>query len=239
MRRGQAPRKTDTAASAAHSGAAEDALSHNLLGQRLGRKGRDTRERILAAAERLLADAGGPPLSLSAVAREASLAMTTLYLYFNDLTELGVAVLDRTTAPAEAAYVRMLRTRWPDDDLGEHCRQFVHGYATFWEQHQRLLHLRNALAGDERLRAHRTETTVEMIRLFIAQMDGDPSALSSDYAMATALMTGIERVVTLTTDAIFKSRSVKPDVQAQVLLHAEARLFELAIRDGRAARVSR
>jgi AcrR family transcriptional regulator len=76
-----------------------NSLSHNLVGQRLGKKGRDTRERILAATDRLLA---GPPdtaISLSAVAREASLAMTTLYIYFNDLTELLLAVLDPCPGP--------------------------------------------------------------------------------------------------------------------------------------------
>ena len=69
----------------------QDSLSHNLLGQRLGRKGRDTRERILAATQRLLDGPIDAPISLSAVAREASLGMTTLYLYFSDLTELLLA----------------------------------------------------------------------------------------------------------------------------------------------------
>ena len=103
----------------------KEPLSHNLLGQRLGRKGRDTRERILAATERLLA---GPPdtaISLSGVAREASLAMTTLYLYFGDLTELLVAVLEPIMASAEDAFVAHLRRRWPDEQLGEHCLRFL------------------------------------------------------------------------------------------------------------------
>ena len=45
-------------ANTAVSSVDEGPLSHNLQGQRLGRKGRGTRERILAATERLLA---GPP----------------------------------------------------------------------------------------------------------------------------------------------------------------------------------
>ena len=47
-------------------------VSHNLNGQRLGRKGRDTRARILAATNELLANSVDVPISLSAVAREAS-----------------------------------------------------------------------------------------------------------------------------------------------------------------------
>jgi len=69
-------------------------LSHNLNGQRLGRKGRDTRARILAATNELLAGPIDTPISLSAVARQASLGMTSLYQYFTDLTELLLALLE-------------------------------------------------------------------------------------------------------------------------------------------------
>ena len=99
---------------AASSAIEKESLSHNLQGQRLGRKGRDTRERILLAAETLLAAPPGAPITLSAVAREASLGMTTLYLYFSDFTELLLAVLDGIMATAEDSYIGRLRERWPD-----------------------------------------------------------------------------------------------------------------------------
>jgi AcrR family transcriptional regulator len=90
------------------------ALSHNLNGQRLGRKGRDTRDRIIAAAQILIADRYAPPLTLSAVAREASLGMTSLYNYFGDLTELLLALLEPVVVEAETAYISKLRARWSD-----------------------------------------------------------------------------------------------------------------------------
>src|SRR5579862_4458368 len=63
----------------------------NQVGQKLGRRGRLTRERILAATRELL-DADPPqPLTLSAVARAAGLGMTSLYVYFKDLGELVLA----------------------------------------------------------------------------------------------------------------------------------------------------
>ncbi|MFT3966240.1 MAG: TetR/AcrR family transcriptional regulator, partial [Sphingobium sp.] len=73
---------------------AGDDISLNLYGQRLGRKGRETRDRIISAANGLLARPEPVQVTLSAVAREASLGMTTLYLYFSDLTELLSAVLE-------------------------------------------------------------------------------------------------------------------------------------------------
>jgi AcrR family transcriptional regulator len=212
--------------------------SHNLLGQRLGRKGHDTRERILAAAEKLLlAEESETPFSLSAVAREASLGMTTLYLYFNDLSELFLAVLDRTMESAEAAYIERLRTRWADEDLGERCQNFVASYCHFWVRHGRILHLRDSYidAGDERLREHRITTAEPVIKLVVEQMDGDrDNALSPTWGMAIALWTGVERSMSLVRDETFKTRTVNADVQAAFFLRAQARLMELGIRDYRA-----
>ncbi len=212
-------------------------LSHNLLGQRLGRKGRGTRERIIAATERLLADPA-TPLSLSAVAREASLAMTTLYLYFSDLTELLLAVLDPIMASAEESYMAHMRTRWPDESLGSHCLDFVNAFHDFWERHTRALHLRNShTAGDARMVEHRVASARPVIDLLIFQMDGDPAAPRSlRTGMATALITGIERLVTVTTDADMTGnmpQSPKPNVPN--LLQGQARVLELAIRDRRAS----
>jgi AcrR family transcriptional regulator len=216
----------------------KEAVSHNLLGQRLGRKGRDTRDRIIAATEKLLLQPAGAPISLSAVAREASLGMTTLYLYFTDLPELLIAVLAPIMETAEDSYVRHLRERWPDEDLGEHCLRFVEAYHAFWVRHARILHLRNHYAdnNDERMRVCRVAGSRTVIDLFIEQMDAvDTPRYSAARDMAAVLLTGIERMVTVATDPNFRSLMAEQDTSSHVrnLLHAEGRLLELAIRDGR------
>jgi AcrR family transcriptional regulator len=226
-------------ANTAASSVDEGPLSHNLQGQRLGRKGRGTRERILAATERLLAGPLDAPISLSAVAREASLGMTTLYLYFSDLTELLLAVLEPVMRSAEQRYVGHVRERWPDDELADHCRQFVEAYHGFWEQNSRILHLRNSYADiqDPRMVEHRIETTRPLIGLLVHQMDGDPKVqLSPTFGVATTLLTAIERLVTVSTDANFPSLLIEdPKLHIQTLLGGAARLLELGIRDRRAA----
>lgn len=224
-------------AKAAYATVKKDELSHNLLGQRLGRKGRDSRERILAAAEKLLATRDAA-ISLSAVAREASLGMTTLYLYFSDLTELLLAVLNPIMASAEETYMGHLRTPWPDDTLAESCLKFVAAYHEFWVRHTRILHLRNSYAdgGDERMRSHRIAVSQPVIDLLVKQMNGDPSNLDSPaHGMGTVLLTGVERLVTVTTDANFPLMLEDPAPHIRVLLQAEARLIELGIRDVRSA----
>lgn len=218
--------------------AAKPPLSHNLDGQKLGSKGRDTRERVLAATHRLLAEPDAV-ISLTAVAREASLGMTTLYLYFSDLTELLLAVLEPIMASAETSYVAHLREHWPDAALHEHCLEFVESYHAFWERHTRILHLRNSFAdaNDTRMRQFRIQVSQPLMHLLVRQMGGDPAIPRSPAAaMSTVLLTSIERLITVTTDVNFSSLLIDdPVAHIHSLLKAEARLLELGVRDCRAA----
>ena len=212
-------------------------LSHNLAGQRLGRKGRDTRDRIIAAAVELIYCSPADPLTLSAIARRANLGMTSLYNYFGDLPGVVLAVLEPVMASAEDGYLGMLRTAWSDAELGERCYQFVAAYHDFWARHTRLLHLRNGLSdgGDERMAEQRIKATQPIIRRICEQMGGDPRARRSpEFAMATVLMIGMERAITIATDRelpILFSQDIQHDPNH--FLRPCARLMEMAIRDMR------
>ncbi len=58
-------------------------------------QGERLRDDIIEAASRLLADPAGPPLTLRAVAREAGVAATSVYLHFADIESLTLAVAER------------------------------------------------------------------------------------------------------------------------------------------------
>jgi AcrR family transcriptional regulator len=212
-------------------------ISHNLAGQRLGRKGRDTRNRIIAAAQAILAEQPGTALTLSEVARRTSLRMGSLYLYFADLTELVLAMLEPVMATAEDAYVGLVRTHWSENDLGARAHDFVCAYHRFWIQHSNLLHLRNSMSdrNDERMMLHRIQAAQPVMRLLVEQMDGDVNRPDTPaFSMATALMTGLERVATVTTDTSLPTLMRAPVWERrETLLRAEGRLLELGIRDYR------
>lgn len=215
-----------------------DNLSHNLAGQKLGRKGRDTRDRIIAAAVELIYCSPIETLTLSAVARQANLGMTSLYNYFGDLPELLLAVLEPVMATAEDGYLGVLRDRWSDAELGERCYEFVAAYHDFWARHTRLLHLRNNLSdgGDERMADLRINATQPIIRRICEQMGGDARVRRSpQFAMATVLMIGLERSITIATDRELPALIAR-DIQheADHFLRPCARLMEMAIRDMRA-----
>ena len=121
--------------------------------------------------------------------------------------------------------------------MAERCYHFVHGYQEFWKTHSRLLHLRNAMSdqGDAGMARQRIKATQPIIGLLVEQMDGDPKApRSRTFAMATVLMIGIERSITISTDNDLPVR------MAQDIRHDDdhflrpcARLMEMAIRDMR------
>lgn len=215
-------------------------VSHNLNGQRLGRKGRDTRTRIIATARGLL-DTGNPEaITLSAVARSAGIGMSSLYLYFADLPELLIAVLEPVNAEAEATHIEALLKRWPDAELRQCCLEFIAQFYRFWQRNARVLHLRNSLAshGEKRMAYHRIASASPIVTLIVRQMDHDALELgTSAAAMATVLYAGIERIVMIATDFETEVRvngSLVGNIEPY--LEAEARLLEFGIREQRAAK---
>lgn len=214
---------------------------YNLLGQRLGRKGAETRERILVTALRLIETCQDTPLTLSAVAREASVGMTTLYLYFPDLGDLVLAALTRVMDGADEAFIGRLRARWPDGALLEGAKGFLHAHYQFWRRHARILYLRNSFedAGDARFLTYRNNVSRAPIELLIRQMDGCPEPLNAPVAnCAIVLVTGYERLAALTTNPIFEANLTEAGVGGALayidgLIDAEAELMALAVRHQR------
>lgn len=221
---------------------ASEQVSRNLAGQRLGRKGQETRERILAAALRLLEAPLGPPVTLTTIAREAEIRLTNLYLYFPDFEDLLLAVLRRVMETADAAYLDMLRERWPDDGLAECCKIFLGAHYRFWQRHARLLHLRNSVADtDTRMMRYRQQATQPLLDLLVLQMSKVPGNETASRLMATVVLTGFERVATVVTSPHFDlaSPDSRQDRDAIIgdLIETQARLLELVIRDQRAVAV--
>ncbi|TCM21801.1 AcrR family transcriptional regulator [Novosphingobium sp. PhB165] len=211
------------------------AISHNLHGQRMGRKGRVTRERILAAAIELV-EKTDEPVTLGAVARTVGLGMTSIYNYFTDFTELLLAVLEPVMGTAHEEYFALVRDYWSDDELEARSTEFVRSYHDFWARHTGLLHLRNSLADqfDVRIMHQRVNSTRPLIGLFVAQMDPRGALGDTAVLMATTLMTGIERSITLATDRrLQRILGTLPGRREENLVEINARLMELAIRDTR------
>ena len=208
-------------------------IDTNLQGQKLGKKGKITRERILSVARELIEDRESE-FSLSAVARKADLRMSSLYNYFSDVTDLFLAVLQPVADEAEEAYNSLLREPWPEDEIEARAEQLVNAFHAYWQRNSRMLHLRNRMADlhEKRVLLQRIAMARRIVRLLGRQMGGEPGEVTGPaYDMASVLYTGLERVVTIATDEDLKElypANIKPRFEGKTLKQ-EARLMALVI----------
>jgi AcrR family transcriptional regulator len=224
-------------ASAASRPPAPPRIIRNQNGQKLGKKGQQTRERILQAARKVMADGENDALTLSAIAREAGLGMTSIYVYFTDLTELLLAMLEPIMVDAESTYMAILRQHWPDETLEAECLSFVTSFFQFWSKHTQILHLRHSMAeaGSRRMTQQRVESAQPIVSLINQQMGQDNDAHRTPaMGMATVLYMGLDRMVAVTTHQVLPlvvQGRFQPHVEN--FLNAQARLFYHGITDYR------
>ena len=215
--------------------------TYNLVGQRLGRKGQGTRDRIIGAMSQLLAAAEEAPITLSAVAREASVGMSTLYLYFPDLGALVLAVLSRTIRENEPGSIEYLHEFWPDGSLSECALSFTRSHFAFWEEHARLLKMRNGFADmhDERFVRYSQKMSNPVRAMLVRQMCAQPGACDPVFEdCAMVLLTGLERVATIVINPDFAMLAGVESLEERAryverLALAEARMIEAVVRDMR------
>ena len=119
--------------------AGEDARPHN-------------RERVMAAALRLMGDRGYAATTVADIAGEAEVAVDTIYKAFG--SKLGVVQALIDAAGADAA-IEAMRARW-DAGAGRPADQlaaYVHGVGAFWDRHDDLVSIFVRGTGDAELAA--------------------------------------------------------------------------------------
>lgn len=104
----------ETAAGAAPATGAGTPRRRNPRGQ-----GDRLRDDIIEAASRLMADPASPPLTLRAVAREVGVAATSVYLHFDDISSLVLAVSERR-------FGELVQLQDEAADSGKSARERVH-----------------------------------------------------------------------------------------------------------------
>lgn len=119
----------------------------NQIGQVMGRKGHDTRERLVSAAASLIAARPLRELRASDIAREAGLGPSHFYVYFPDVGAAVLAALERHPQ-GSPALLDSLDQDWRAFDAVHHARAFVAAYLDSWKDNYALLRARN-LAADE------------------------------------------------------------------------------------------
>jgi AcrR family transcriptional regulator len=201
----------------------------NLLGQRIGVKGRLARERLLAAARRLMQTAPGALPTLKALTAEAGVPLTIIYRYYADVGALLIDAMKPLQAEM-APVTALLADPWPQDDVRARALSFAQAHFDYWRARRGALFLRNSLAerGDPRFVELRAQWAMPLFRALAAKLASahGRAGVEKDLAIAGILISGMERTTTLSLQALSLTADGTGEVtraDAAVLVEAEAR----------------
>lgn len=147
----------------------------NQHGQKMGRKGRETRQKIMNVTLQMLEHRSYKDLTVAEVAQDAGVSSSTFYVYFEDIEDVLFACVENAALDLGELY-DTLRQEWNSDNLESAVQQFVDVYNKLWEKYRVELRVRNLEAdqGNLRFLNIRVQTTKEMLQLLgkkIAQLN--------------------------------------------------------------------
>jgi AcrR family transcriptional regulator len=201
-------------------------VGRNKHGQALGRKGVESRRRLLEAGRTLLTRA--EKLTPSSVARAAGLASQTFYLYFADINELLLILAEEATGDM-GEVMATLDGPWDPASIEQHSRRFVDAFYGFWDTHSAVLSFRNFQSdlGDPAFIQVRQEAAMPIVTSIAKRISTAQGAeeLSEPDALARAVIiyAAIERLAARPATLARRSASL----QEADLRRAEAEILTL------------
>ena len=177
-----------------------------LDGRTLGRRGTETRRRLLEATRRLLETHGVRDLRVVDIARRVGTSPATFYQYFRD-AEDAVLALAGEVGDEVVPLAELLEPVWRGDQGLDAARALVDGFVDYWDRHRAVLRTRNLAAqeGDPRFREVRNRTLSVFTSRFsdqisVSQQEGRVSPALSPAAAGAALVALIERMAAFHRD---------------------------------------
>ena len=194
----------------------------NLYGQAMGRKGTQTRERLIRATADLLEKRSLRDVSVSDIATLAGTSSSSFYIYFADVTSAALAAADgieQITPEIEA----ILAQPWSRGEAQNKAIALLESYVNFSSQHHTILRIRNLSAdeGDKRfeeVRHHAVSRIHDLLESRIAALNNglDPSA------GASAVLALMERIAAIARLPLRRHHSRKSLIVAAAFLIANA-----------------
>jgi AcrR family transcriptional regulator len=194
----------------------------NLYGQAMGRKGTETRERLIRATTELLEKRPLRDVVVSDIAILAGTSSSSFYIYFADVSSAALAAaqgLEQITPDMEA----LLGAAWTPADAQDKAGALVESYVNFSSQHHAILRIRNLSAdeGDKRFEdvRHRAVSRIHELlesRIVAAKNGLDPSS------GASAVLALMERIAAIARLPLRRHHSRKSLITAAAFLIASA-----------------
>ena len=165
----------------------------------LGRKGLETRRRLMTAAHDLLQTMSAVSLTATAIARHAKTSSATFYVYFDDVSDVVLALAAEASEDLEDVMAVLERWR-AGQSTADGARAFFTVYRSYWDRHRAILGLRNMEAdrGDARFLTIRGTAGLKIIwQLGAVIREGHHDGSLSEeraVALATVIFAAIERI---------------------------------------------
>lgn len=193
-----------------------------LDGRPLGRRGAETRQRLLDATARLLQDKGLRELRVVDIARSVELSPATFYQYFGDV-ETAVLALSAAVGEETSSLGALVTRSWVGADGLDVVRRLVEDFITNWDQHRAVLRTRNLAAqeGDQRFRDVRNAALRPLTEGIAAKIAARHDSGLAPFAAAAAMVSMLERMAAFHADlrAYGTSRADVVETTARILHH--------------------
>jgi AcrR family transcriptional regulator len=172
-----------------------------LDGRALGKRGAETRRRLLEATAARLEQNGLRDLRVVDIAREVGTSPATFYQYFRDVEE-AVLALARAVGEQAAPLVERFDEPWEGEAGLAAARELVDGFLVFWDEHRAVLRTRNLAAqeGDQRFRDVRNEALRPLTEGLSSKVAEGGAPGMTPYAAAAALVAMMERMAAFHVD---------------------------------------
>lgn len=187
-------------------------ISVNKQGQVLGRKGMETRKRLMTATRRLLFTHPLVDITAVAIAKAAGTSSASFYMYFDDVQDVLYA-LGLTAGEDMVNVSSLLEHPWDSQRFEEEALLLIEGFNGVWSRHREVLRYRNLEAdrGDPRFEELRMNTYIPFIerfaKLILAVNPAVGGRKKGDaYAEATVLHAAMERLAA--TDPLVMERGL-------------------------------
>jgi AcrR family transcriptional regulator len=196
--------------------------AQNLYGQAMGRKGSETRARLMRATVELLEKRSLRDVSVSDIATLAGTSSSSFYIYFSDVTAAALAAaegVEQITPEIEA----LLSERWTAGEAQGKAVALLEAYVDFASHHHAILRVRNLSAdeGDKRFEEvrHRAVARIhDLLERKIASLDNGLEASPG----ASAVLALMERIAAIARLPLRRHHSRKSLIAAAAFLIANA-----------------
>lgn len=172
----------------------------NKHGQTLGRKGLETRGKLMDATRKLLLTHSPVELTAVSITAEAGTSPASFYMYFDDTKDILFA-LSEVAGQDMAKIHAIFDEPWERANVVKHASDVINALNEVWNKHRAVLRYRNleATRGDPRFEELRMNTFIPFIERFAQRIlsinpAGGTRRRADAYAEASILHGALEHM---------------------------------------------